>query len=157
MITTMPKWSTGGQPYMGEHFDNCYLLYTKSRDANLLTQSNWRTIIKYLDDHNAKYSVVGFSHWLCGYVDQILISPGDQHSVDVGNEITKELQEDPIFDEDDYSELKSEKAHEMLKDIREDIDNLEPDEELKGWSHIIKTMTDDEIINVIYEYEMVTE
>ena len=153
----MSKWSTGGQPYMGEHFDNCYLLYTKSRDADLLSQSNWRSIIKYLDEKKAIYSIIGASHWLCGYIDQILISPDNQESVDIGNQITKKLSEYPVFDDDDYSDLESEKAHEMLQEIRKDIENLEPGKKLYWGDHIVPTITDDEIIEIIYNYGMVTE
>jgi hypothetical protein len=153
----MQKWSTDGQPYMGEYFDEYFVLYSQTRDAGLLTQSNWRTIIKYLDERMVVYRIVRFSHWLCGWIETILIHESEKKSVEVGNEITQKLSEYPIFNEDDFSDLESEKAYEMLSEIKNDISNLEPGEKLKGWSHINETMTDDEIIDTIYNYGMVTE
>ncbi len=149
----MRKWD--GMGYIGTRFDDYYILYSRNRNSDTITESNWRSIIKYLDKQCAHYRIERFSHWLCGWIEQILILETDKVSVDIGNDITIQLRNDPIFDDDDYSELQVDKANILLDEIMADIRDLEPGETLNWGDHINPNMTRDEIYDVILDYGMI--
>ena len=154
MAETMQKWN--GQDYLGKRFDDYFVLYTTNRDADTLTESNYRSIRKYLDDHpHVAYTIFTASHWACGWIEQILIYSGDAASVSFCNKIIEKLDDYPVFNDEDFSDLELEKAHEIQKEIRKEIDNLEPDEDLTGWEGITKDMTDEQIINEILSSGMI--
>ena len=75
--------------------------------------------------------------------------------MDIGNDITIQLRNDPIFDDDDYSELQVDKANILLDEIMADIRDLEPGETLNWGDHINPNMTRDEIYDVILDYGMI--
>ena len=150
----MQKWS--GENYIGKRFNEYFVLYTQNRDSGILEQSNFRCIEKYLKAKKAVYEKVSFNHWAVGWIEQILIQDTEKESINIGNEIEEKLKGYPIFDEGDFCNLESDKAHELLEEIRKDISNLDTDEELKYWGNEFnKHMTDEEIINTIYDTGMI--
>ena len=151
----MSKWD--GTGYIGTSFDDYYILYSRNRNSDTITESNWRSIIKYLDKQRAHYRIERFSHWLCGWIEQILILETDKVSVDIGNDITIQLRNYPIFDDDDYSELQVDKANILLDEIMADIRDLEPGKTLHWGDHINPNMTRDEIYDVILDYGMIDQ
>jgi hypothetical protein len=151
----MEKWSA--QDYIGQRFNNHYVLYTHSRDSDTLVESNWRSIIKYLDEKKAVYIIARFSHWAVGWIEQILIKESEKESVDIGNDIIMQLRNYPVFDDDDYRSLQDEKANILLDEIMADIRDLEPGDAL-GWGcHITPTMSREEIYDAILDYGMIEQ
>ena len=150
---TMQKWS--GRDYIGVRFEDHYIVYSHHRDSGILQESNFRSIKAYLEKHNIQFRCVSFSHWAVGWIEQILVQEENKDAVEYGNYVINQLEKYAIFNEDDFSELESEKVDELIEQIRNDINNLDSDESLSGWSNIDKTMTDEQIRDIIYEYSMV--
>lgn len=150
-ITTLPKWN--GDNYLGERYDDYCVLFSHHRDSDILVESNWRSIIKHLDKNpHIKYQVVRSSHWAVGWIEQILIEEHDIASICFGELIQQKLKGYPIFNEEDYSELEWEHLQEIVRMIEKDIQNLDDDEQLKGWEPVKKGMTTEQICDIVYEH-----
>jgi hypothetical protein len=78
------------------------------RDADVLTQSNHRVILRELaklDPDEDAHGVMHAGHWAVGWVDHILVDPAREDLVKVLTEFESALSDYPIADEWDHSEL----------------------------------------------------
>ena len=107
----MQKWSRS-ENYIGETYYDYYVLLYHTRDSGLVEESNFWSALKALNGESDTVKIVCAKHWLCGWVEMILIHESDTKSVDKGNEIEKALESYPILDEDDFYERESEKRDE---------------------------------------------
>jgi hypothetical protein len=107
----MQKWSRS-ENYIGETYYDYYVLLYHTRDSGLVEESNFWSALKALNGESDTVKVVRAKHWLCGWIEMILIHESDTKSVDKGNEIEKALESYPILDEDDFYERESEKRDE---------------------------------------------
>jgi hypothetical protein len=149
----MPKWS--GQNYIGAQFNDYYIVCSHHRDSGILQESNFRVIKAYLEKHNIVFKCVSFSHWVVGWIEEILVQEDNKESVEYGNYCVVQLEQYPIFDDNDFSNLESDKINELTEQIRNDINNLDSDESLSGWPNIDKTMTNEQIRDIIYDSGMI--
>ena len=125
----MKKWSRT-ENYIGETYYDYYVLLSRHRDSGLVEESNFWSALKALNGESKTVKVVRASHWLCGWIEMILIHESDKVSVDKGNEIEKALENYPILDEDDFYERESEKREELVEEIRKVIGNNATEEEI---------------------------
>lgn len=118
----MQKWSRT-ENYIGKSYNDYYVLLSHHRDSGLVEKSNFNSALKALNGESDTVKVVRFSHWLCGWVEMILIHESDKESIDKGNEIEESLNNYPILDEDAFSEMVTEKEAEMHDQIKYDADH----------------------------------
>ena len=135
----MEKWSRS-KNYIGETYYEYYVLLFRTRDSGLVEESNFWSALKMLNGESDTVKVIRFSHWLCGWIEVILIHESDKVSVDKGNEIEKSLENYPILNEDAFGEMVTEKEKEILEEIRKDIAN-----ECGDWWNLSNNATDEEI------------
>jgi hypothetical protein len=107
----MQKWSRT-ENYIGKSYNDYYVLLSHHRDSGLVEKSNFNSALKALNGESDTVKVIRFSHWLCGWIEMILIHESDKESIDKGNEIEKALENYPILDEDDFFARESEKREE---------------------------------------------
>lgn len=154
IISTLPRWS--GSEYIGPRYDNCFVVCTRHRDSGVLAESNWRSILKHFEANpHIHYKIFRAGHWAVGWVEQILVEDHDIASICFAELIQRKLRDYPIFNEDDYSELESEKIGELVEMIRADITGLDNEEQLEGWEPITRDMTDDEIYDIVRDHDWV--
>ena len=139
----MEKWSRS-KNYIGETYFDYYVLLSRNRDSGLVEESNFQSALKMLNGESDTVKVIRFSHWLCGWIEVILIHESDKVSVDKGNEIEESLESYPILDEDDFYEREKERREEILEEIRRDIAN-----ECGDWWNLSNNATDEEIYDVV--------
>ena len=118
----MEKWSRS-ENYIGESYYDYYVLLSRARDSGLVEESNFYSALKALNGESKTVKVVRAFHWLCGWIEMILIHESDKEAIDKGNEIEESLENYPILDEDDFYERESERREEILEEIRKDIAN----------------------------------
>jgi hypothetical protein len=94
----MQKWSRS-ENYIGESYFDYYVLLSRHRDSGIVEESNFQSALKALNGESDTVKVIRASHWLCGWIEMILIHESDKESVDKGNEIEKALENYPILDE----------------------------------------------------------
>jgi len=139
----MQKWSRS-ENYIGELYYDYYVLLSRCRDSGLVEESNFQSALKMLNGESDTVKVIRFSHWLCGWIEVILIHESDKESIDKGNEIEKALESYPILDEEDFYERESERREEILEEIRKDIANECGDQ----W-RLSNNATDEEIYEIV--------
>ena len=125
----MEKWSSS-ENYIGESYFDYYVLLFRTRDSGLVEESNFWSALKMLNGESDTVKVIRSSHWLCGWVEMILIHESDTKSVDKGNEIEKALENYPILDEDDFFARESEKREELIEELRKVVDKNVTEEEI---------------------------
>jgi len=139
----MQKWSRS-ENYIGELYYDYYVLLSRCRDSGLVEESNFQSALKMLNGESDTVKVIRFSHWLCGWIEVILIHESDKESINKGNEIEKALESYPILDEEDFYERESERREEILEEIRKDIANECGDQ----W-RLSNNATDEEIYEIV--------
>jgi hypothetical protein len=116
--TTLPEWKPGygmtafdtARNYMGERIEG-YVVYSKHRDSDLLTVTNYSGI---LADLEAAAEAAGkpesvedhsFGHWAVGHVDQIILTPDAPDAVfEVAERALERLADYPVYDDSAYSD-----------------------------------------------------
>jgi len=142
----MEKWERADN-YIGESYYDYYVLLSHHRDSGLVDESNFQSALKMLNGESDTVKVVCASHWLCGWVEMILIHESDKESIDKGNEIEKALESYPILDEDAFGEMVTEKVVEMHDQIKYDAEHG-----LYGYWDLPKNYTDEDIWERVVRY-----
>lgn len=106
-----------GQPtaYFGKRGE-WYVVIAKSRDARLLEESNFRSTLKALGGESTYVVIERFHHWAVGWIDYILVKPTSKATVKRARELLEKLEQYPVVDESDYSELESEATWNNLRE-----------------------------------------
>lgn len=80
----------------------------RSRDSDTVEKSNFRVALQRLthgNDDGETVVVVRESHWAVGWIEWIAIDPRDRDAMMEAETIATELEDYPVLDEDDVSEL----------------------------------------------------
>jgi hypothetical protein len=98
-----------------------------TRDADCLGRSNWRCFIKLLNgtgtegakgsqEINENVAIEEASHWACGWVQYLIINPAAVELVALAEATREKLEDYPVIDEQDWSELETEEANDVWRD-----------------------------------------
>jgi hypothetical protein len=104
--------------------DNWAIHYTHNRDSGLLAQSNADAITEamepFTEDDDPDVVMESHSHWACGHVDGFSIRVFRNGEITEAfktyHELSEQLAEYPILDEEDYSERELEATIENIND-----------------------------------------
>jgi hypothetical protein len=104
--------------------DNWAIVYTHNRDCGLLAQSNADAISKamepFTDTDDSDVVMESHDHWLVGHVDGFSIRVFRNGEITDAfrayHELSEQLAEYPILDEEDYSERELEATIENIND-----------------------------------------
>ena len=112
--------------YIGPDYAEYYIVYSINRDSDPLDVSNFDSIngkitaiLARLGGESKTVIVVRVTHWLCGWVESILIHESDHRALELADSLLEELAEYPVLDEDDYERRLHEAALEVLADIED--------------------------------------
>ncbi|MFO7958193.1 MAG: hypothetical protein R6X33_13990 [Candidatus Brocadiia bacterium] len=94
------KWERA-ENYMGKDYSDYYVAYSKSRDASPLEKSNWDAFLKELRDEDG-VEIVRFNHWAVGWVEVILIHEDAEEALNKAEDLSNEMAQYPLLDEEDY-------------------------------------------------------
>lgn len=108
--------------YYGTQWPGYYVFLAQHRDCDCLSRSNFRCGMEALkklpawegkpedDDNNVSRYVVRENHWAVGWVEWIAIHESDHEALKTADEMAGALEEYPVLDESDFSELEEEEA-----------------------------------------------
>ena len=119
----MKKWERPSF-YIGSEWPEHYVFLGQTRDSDALTRSNFRTALKRLGGELTEWVeelgkdidavlVVRESHWACGWVEWIAIHESNTAAIALAEEMDLEIEQYPILDESDFSELEDEECNEV--------------------------------------------
>jgi hypothetical protein len=78
-----------------------------SRDAGLLTQSNWAVVSEEIlrNCYHEESEVHRFGHWACGWYEILLIHPEDKEALKIADNWASHLADYPVACDESYSRL----------------------------------------------------
>ena len=119
------KWEHANN-YCGDEYPNYYIIYSKTRDSEALEKSNFDTIIKLFDENKIHYINPSFNHWLCGWVEVIMIHEKYVNDLNFAQEeIYNKLEDYPILDEGLFSEYEYEENTYYCNKCKKDTYHIE--------------------------------
>jgi hypothetical protein len=127
MLQTLAEANKGASwAYWGEHRD-WLVAGSVHRDSDSLTRSNFRSIMRELGIAKPTYEPKGTewnesedacvetsSHWAVGWSAVILVQP-ESKSAEVADEIVRKLEDYPVVNESDWSEVEDEDYEETIR------------------------------------------
>ena len=154
----MERWQ--GAYYIGERYDDYFVLYTHHRDSDILQESNYQTIKKEFINLPGVIERSA-NHWAVGWVETLLIHDSAEETIQKGIEIHNSLSNYPVLDDEDLSNREYDLVLEYSKDILNEIENAQGffscgewiDEDIPQYlkdQGFNKNMTEDEVIDNIY-------
>ncbi len=117
----MNKWQDSGN-YMGYDLSHYYILISKTRDSEMEELSNYESILSDMRlnftnkeceaEEEKGWCIASFGHWACGWVESIMIHESEEEIIEFGNEVQHDIQENGLYNEDDYYEREMEYRNE---------------------------------------------
>lgn len=101
--------------YFGDRGD-WPIVMTQHRDSELVERSNFIVAERMLRASGEQTDATGeldgvaierSSHWAVGWIERLLIAPGNAELARIAAEITEALEQYPILDDDHYSDMES--------------------------------------------------
>lgn len=110
--------------YYGEQWPEWYVVIGQHRDSDSLTRSNFTCMLRELGGETETVKVIRESHWAVGWIEWIGVHKDDTKALEIADRITHELEGYPVVDEDHWSQLEWDEAHEYWASmsLRERID-----------------------------------
>lgn len=90
--------------YSGPNLGNLVVVLSRSRDSEILDESNFESALDMLGGESKNVKVERFGHWACGWFELILVDPKSKKHLKIAQKIHNELKDYPVLDESDYSE-----------------------------------------------------
>lgn len=87
-----------------------YVAIGQHRDSDTLTRSNFRCMLKALNGESDTVLVIRDTHWAVGWVEAIYIHESDTARCVIADELLTALQDYPVIDESDWSDLQCDEA-----------------------------------------------
>jgi len=83
-----------------------------SRDADLLTQSNWTVVSEEIlrNCYHEESDIHRFGHWACGWYEILLIHPEDKEALQIADKWAAHLADYPVACDEHFSRLEEESA-----------------------------------------------
>jgi len=88
----------------------------QSRDSDALERSNFRRMLELLNGETETVIVVRESHWAVGWIEWIAIHQSDSKALEIADDIKRQLEDYPVVDETDWSELEQQDADDLWRD-----------------------------------------
>ena len=123
----------GSCVYWGER-GHWLVVAGRHRDSDALERSNFRSILKALGGEGDTVAVENESHWAVGWVEHLLVDPADTERVKIAEEIRDALEDYPVVDEEDFSNLEYEEAWSYWESELKGTD---------GWEETIREVLDE--------------
>lgn len=104
--------------YGGPDFGLWVVSVGTNRDADVLTEANYKAALESFGGESETVVIRRFGHWGCGWFEVIMIDPTDRKALETAYDISKALENYPVLDDSLYSELE----HEA---VESDFDNYQ--------------------------------
>jgi hypothetical protein len=131
-----------------------------NRDSGPLSESNFESAKKTLDDAKAEYEVHRFGHWGPGWFEIILVNPAFESVVE---DIERSLEDYPCLDENDLSEREYDEFREswdnwgrseFTHDIKSNFELSEEEDDMLDFHVDIDSLWRECTDHIGWEYQM---
>lgn len=91
------------------------VVLTRSRDSDILTESNFECALSELGGESETVNVFRFGHWACGWWEALAVQSGSEEEK-IALKIKSELDDYPVLDEADFYGREQEEADSIWRD-----------------------------------------
>lgn len=123
-IENLKLWTTPDS-WFGTPWDGHYVFLGQNRDSDCLTRSNFRKGLEALGGESESVIVVREGHCACGWIECIAIHEDDSAALEIADKIAGALEDYPVLDESDFSELETEEADSVWERCYNDRERVE--------------------------------
>lgn len=124
-IVANPSGMDSMDNYVGQtEFGNLEVLMCRSRDSDLLTESNWACALEKLDGESDNVVIHRFGHWACGWWEALCVEPNTPEYI-IALDLEAHLADYPVLDEEDWSEREDEEAQTVWANCYSDLERVE--------------------------------
>lgn len=136
-MKTLSEYFGSSSAYWGEKSD-WLVVATKHRNSDCLVRSNFRCLIEALAGKEHKHAgakgsselteflaIEEASHWAVGWLQYLIINPADTVGIALAEKLLAEIEDYPVLNEEDFSELESEEANETWKNCYNPSERIE--------------------------------
>lgn len=100
--------------YFGATWEGFYSSgFGQHRDSDCLARSNFRVAWKAISEVSERAQIVSENHWAVGWVEWIAIPADDYAALKVADECMAAVDNYPVLNDTDHSELEQEEANEV--------------------------------------------
>lgn len=111
----LQRW-TSPSNYFGAEWPEYYRAgFSRNRDSDDLTDSNFYTAINRLGGLSETILLVEESHWVVGYVQWIAIHESNEAALRIADDLRAQIEDYPALDDSDWTERESESASHVWK------------------------------------------
>jgi len=123
MGTKLEQWRHP-ENYAGEVWPGYRVFLSQNRDSDALTRSNFERGLALIGGESETVQVVRERHWACGRVEWIGIHEDNAEAIAKAEAILEKLDGYPVLDDDHFSELEWNEAHDTWEglSLRERVD-----------------------------------
>lgn len=102
--------------YVGQtEFGNLHCLMTRTRDSDILTESNWACALAQLGGESENVQIHRFGHWACGWWEALAVAKGSPE-YGIAEEIEGRLASYPVLDEGHFCEAEASEADRVWRE-----------------------------------------
>lgn len=126
-MKTLSEYFKTSSAYWGERSD-WLVVYAVHRESDCLSRSNYRCLVASLAGDKFKLAgakgcqtltddvaIEEASHWAAGWVQYLVINPANTELVAKAEKLLEKIDDYPVLDDSDYSELETEEADKVWK------------------------------------------
>lgn len=112
--------------YIGKEFFDYYPLVGQHRNSSVLSRANFKAFLDILGGESQHVIIVRASHWLCGWVEELMIHKNaPAELLEKADSILEELQGYPVVDEELYQEMEDDYALDVWNNCYDLADRVE--------------------------------
>ena len=104
--------------------DSLLVVMTRTRDSDILTESNWTCALKMLGGESETVEIVRFGHWAVGWIEYLCVK-SQSVSEAIGQQIEDKIESYPVLNEGHFSELETEEANRVWSECYDSKDRIE--------------------------------
>lgn len=111
--------------YIGSTPESSWLLvYTHNRDSDLLTESNWDSILKALGGESDDVWINRVGHWAVGWVEYLCVRENSDKQ-QLAEELHDSLYDYPVINEEDYCQREHDEAQRVWANCYNEHERIE--------------------------------
>jgi len=109
------------QSYSGPDYPNTISIAGQSRDSDCLERSNFRSAVEILGGESETVMIIRDSHWAVGWVETLRVDLSDKVAADKALQILAAIEDYPVLDEGDFSELENEEREACAEQSKKEV------------------------------------
>ena len=103
--------------------ENLFVVVTRSRDSDVLTESNFECALERLGGESDSVEIYRFGHWACGWWEALCVVKGTE-AYAIAEAIESDLEDYPVLDENDFTEREMNEANRVWQDCFDEVDRI---------------------------------